>query len=161
MALLLALEGIFDAALNEYARDLEILVDLDLPEAPESVPPRPSFPENRAYGELSFHRCLFEAERRQNPRIRGFFWRFFMESIALDRLNWKQACDLLECSKSTLYRLVRGASCAPAASPRATAGSPAANAWPCWPPRPPEEGGTTRNERKSLDKISDISHNFP
>lgn len=32
-ALLLALEGIFDAALNEYARDLEILVDLDLTEA--------------------------------------------------------------------------------------------------------------------------------
>ena len=43
-ALLLALEGIFDAALNEYARDLEILVDLDLTDetrgaaTPEGVP---------------------------------------------------------------------------------------------------------------------------
>ena len=29
-----------------------------------------------------------------------------MENIAVDRLNWRQACDLLGCSKSTLYRLV-------------------------------------------------------
>lgn len=30
-----------------------------------------------------------------------------MKATQTDRINWKQACEILKCSKSTFYRLVK------------------------------------------------------